>query len=381
MLMGIRFAPQSQWIGLACLAACFFTATVHAAPSVNLECVLNTVLKGDTQAPGTDQPTCGQMYSQHDGAVVVTLQDGTALVAGGFTTAIGQYGGITTVAEIYQPRTGTFSRVGAMPITPQIPQYVLLGNGQVLVADDGEGGSAIYMPGQYKFAQVGSLIGQFTDFTLTAFGSSSALVAGGNTNAVALTQAQVYNAGSKTYTATGSLHQGRFWHRAVELANGRVLVVGGLVPDGTGHFVPTTSAEIYDPATGKFSSAGNMITARARPYVIRLPSGKVLIAGGDNPVAQPYQEFAAAELYDPATGIFSATGPMTGPGCCGQPFLLKSGKAMLGGEVYDPATGTFSGSSGQSLLDGGFAVLHTGQVLMPAFILDSVQAYTYQPQQ
>ena len=70
-----------------------------------------------------------------------------------------------------------------------------------------------------------------------------------------------------------------------------MLLAGGTTDNGG---KPTQTAELYDPATGKFTSAGNMATPRSGHSAALLSNGKVLIVGGA----------AGAELYDPATNTF-----------------------------------------------------------------------------
>src|SRR5690349_219032 len=65
-------------------------------------------------------------------------------------------------------------------------------------------------------------------------------------------------AGAQTFTATGSMSVARDSHTATLLPSGKVLIAGG--EDSTG--TPLASAELYDPATGTFSSTGSMTTAR-----------------------------------------------------------------------------------------------------------------------
>jgi hypothetical protein len=75
------------------------------------------------------------------------------------------------------------------------------------------------------------------------------------------------------------------------LANGKVLITGGW--DGRSSMA---SAELYDPATGSFSSTGSMSSARAGHTATLLASGKALITGGYHAGNETY---ASAELYTP----------------------------------------------------------------------------------
>ena len=112
---------------------------------------------------------------------------------------------------------------------------------------------------------------------------------------------------SGTWATTGSmttLSAGNV--SATLLQNGQVLAAGGL--NGSTYLA---SAELYNPATGTWSATGSMTTVRsAGPFTAtRLQDGEVLIAGGaQNPSSSA---LASAELYNPATGTFTATGSMT----------------------------------------------------------------------
>jgi len=144
-----------------------------------------------------------------------------------------------------------------------------------------------------------------------------------------LKNAELYDAGSGTWSATGSLGTALAGHTATLLQNGKVLVVGG------------ASAELYDPASATWTTTGTLITPRGSHTATLLQNGKVLVAGGDGggfPIA-------SAELYDPATGIWTATGDMTTARYWHTATLLLNGKVLVvgyfsaGAELYDPATG------------------------------------------
>jgi hypothetical protein len=117
-------------------------------------------------------------------------------------------------------------------------------------------------------------------------------------------------------------------HTATLLANGRVLIAGG--NDTNGHAV--ASAELYDPKTGTFSPTGQMTTARGYHTATLLADGRVLIAGG-NPGAWSYQGpmLDSADIYDPQTGTFKATGSMAGVRAFHAAALLADGRVLVTG--------------------------------------------------
>jgi hypothetical protein len=103
------------------------------------------------------------------------------------------------------------------------------------------------------------------------------------------------------FEETGSLLTARAGHTATLLPNGKVLVAAGL----DSNFVPLTSAELYDPATGTWTATGSLAAARYDHTATLLPNGKVLVAGGSFALA-------SAELYDP---VRSPRTPFAHPLC------------------------------------------------------------------
>jgi hypothetical protein len=117
----------------------------------------------------------------------------------------------------------------------------------------------------------------------------------------------------------------RVGQTATLLPSGQVLIVGG-----EGDAGPLASTELYDPKTGQFSRTASMTTAREDHTATLLSDGRVLVAGGVDAggVSSP---LASAELYDPKTGEFSAAGSMTTGRDSPSATLLPDGRVLIVG--------------------------------------------------
>jgi hypothetical protein len=99
------------------------------------------------------------------------------------------------------------------------------------------------------------------------------------------------------------MSQGRIDPVVAVLPSGRVLVAGGYGPVAQGGYGPLASVEIYDPATGLFAATGSMSVPRWRLTATSLADGQILIVGGSD---ASFSALDTAEIYDPATGAFTA---------------------------------------------------------------------------
>jgi trimeric autotransporter adhesin len=132
-------------------------------------------------------------------------------------------------------------------------------------------------------------------------------------------------------TTQANLNTGRYLHSATLLDNGQILIAGGINCSAAGVCTYLNSAEIYDPVSSSFIATGAMAQTRSAPAVL-LNNGNVLIAGGytcDN--SGNCSSLGSAELYNPSTGNFSSTGSMTTARDGHTATLLSNGRVLIAG--------------------------------------------------
>ena len=122
-------------------------------------------------------------------------------------------------------------------------------------------------------------------------------------------------------------------HSAALLTNGQVLVMGGTTVDFDG--VTVTSAELYNPATGAWTATGSMLQSRERHTATVLQNGQVLVAGGDYYDGVNAGFLTECELYDPTLGTWSATASMSTARYGARAALLLDGRVLEAGGDTD----------------------------------------------
>lgn len=117
-----------------------------------------------------------------------------------------------------------------------------------------------------------------------------------------------FAAGGGSWAPAASMSQARGFYSLTLLDDGRVLLAGGYVQ---GPKRSLSGCEIYDPLSDSWTPTGDLFTARAGHAAVRLSDGRVLVAGGQTYTPNERSlNLSSAEIYDPATGLWTPTRSM-----------------------------------------------------------------------
>ncbi len=363
------------------------------------------------------------------------LADGDVLVTGGDSQFLT---GTLGSAETYHVANNTWTVVGRMTSSRFFHAQATLADGSVMVAGGAYGRGSAYnaFPSTDRYDPVAGTWGAIGDmqvvqgaapkqsgrtfFTATTIGNGMILAAGGIGTGTNPNQTQVFKSAelfdpsSGTWTLTADMNVTRAEHAAVELADGRAMVISGATASKA-----TATVEIFTPGAasrtqaatialrrnassrlapmrltsarpsftraaigrasgrGTWTVTGSMNFARESEPAILLKDGRVLIEGCTDPFGSGG---TSAELYDPTTGTWSLTGSMNVPRCRHAAQLLPDGRVLVVGgdggtqphwwssaEIYDPTTGqwTMTGMMNSPRTLGALLPLPGGLFLAP----------------
>jgi hypothetical protein len=318
------------------------------------------------------------------GETATLLPNGNVLVAGG-NPQFNRRGLSRATAELYDPSTGRWTLTGSMREAREGHAAVRLANGQVLVLGGGDASDArparllssaeLYDPNTGMWTDTGQLTSARSGATATFLPDGTVLVTGGVSSSADRPErsAEIYDPVTGTLAKTGSMSVARNGHTATLLPDGHVLVVGGQCCTEPA----VASAELYDPVNGTWSGTGALGEARRNHTAVLLLNGKVLVYGGDRGNSRS-PGIGTAELYDPVTGVWVATGSQGSAGNLfeaqggGQPKPLPDGNVLAAtyggaGELYDPSSGSWTtiGGLGGDL----YTYIHTSTLLVDGRVL------------
>lgn len=305
-----------------------------------------------------------------------------ALVVSGMLLGFGCDGRSVVAPEIpTKPDTASIGEVvptGRLTTARAAHTATLLPDGSVLFIGgmNGAGSSSeAYDPDEGAFSsRARTLSARDGGHAAVLLPSGLVLVTGGWSDDAVSATAELYDPATDRFSAAGSMQVARSAHAAMLLPSGEVLIIGGF--DGSNRL---DSAELYDPRTGKFTRTGSMAEPRSEFAAAALPDGRVLVTGGNRSRGQL---LASAEIYDRATGAFQQAGEMTVARHKHGAATLSDGRVLiLGGsdardgrgrysstELFDPRKGGFTKIADMNAARFKFprAVvrLDTGQVLV-----------------
>lgn len=258
------------------------------------------------------------------------------------------------------PQGMTLSAAGVLSGTPtQAGSFTITVNAQDTQGQDAPPQNFTIEVLAKGFLPTGSMQVARTLHTATLLNDGKVLVTGGVNISAFPTTAELYDPATRKFSqTTGTLSTIRVSPSATLLKSGKVLVVGGKGGDGT----QLASAELYDPVSQTFAiTTGSMTSTRSYHMATLLSDGTVLITGGlDLAGDGSGTPVASAEIYDPATNAFTVTGSMSTGRFFHSATLLGNGKVLIAGgldsgtslstaELYDPATKTFTPAGSMSV--------------------------------
>src|SRR5271166_5108866 len=313
------------------------------------------------------------MTSPRANAAAIRLRDGRVLICGG--TATGEVGGVLSSAELYDPAASTFTPTGAMTVPRSGQTITMLRDGRVLLTG---GVQNVGFRSQLASAEIYD----------PASGTFNGVQTSGS--------AEIYDPSSGGFSLTGRLNQPRVAHVAALLGSGKVLIAGGGRGGMPSGYISYDTAELYDPVTGSFTAMGaHMKSDRVGAAAVRPNDGRVLIVGGKsgrvvtgrNLNLRSLTPLNTAEIFDPESGTFTRTGDMSAPHYLPTATTLDDGNVLVVGgwiiqgpvvvgmrdaEVYQPATNVFSQVTPTNVarLTNTATLLNDGEVLIAGGVAD-----------
>lgn len=275
---------------------------------------------------------------------VGAVESGRAYVVGPvtadvtFTLVVTKPAGVETVALVVPLRYR--ERIREEPpsaIARTQHGAVTLPDGRVLLVAGSSSGalnwtnSETYRADDGSFTPVGELSTGRSGPAVAAMPDGTAFVCGGNTNTASFevaTRLEQWDPATLAWSVRGNLRSNRSGHTATALADGRLLVIGGIA---TGGLLSDRDAEIYQSGAGVRAPANEMLARRTGHTATVRSDGTVLVLGGVR--VETGELLATSERFDPVSEQFAPSAPLRHPRTGHTSVRLGDGSILvLGGE-------------------------------------------------
>ena len=281
------------------------------------------------------------------------LKNGKILVVGGANSV-----GVLKTCELYDPKTNKFSPTGSLSVPRAGHTASLLPDGRVLIAGglsdisnalkaigSMKKSTEIYNPKTGTFSKGPNMSRERIAHTASTLPDGTILLAGGiSLNGFfrlpgMTNRCEIFDAKTNRFRGAASLPFSIAAHSQITLKSGRILVVGGarsslLITDAK----PMKDVARYDPASGKWARMPSLAIARTLPSLAQLSNGKILVIGGAQGTLDKPTATASCEFFDPKTPKFSPAASL-GISRAGSPAL-----SLSEGQIFVVGGGTGQGS-------------------------------------
>ena len=253
---------------------------------------------------------------------------------------------VRTALAVFDSETDSWTHLSDIPSSRIFADVVPLNDGRILIVGgvDGTPGSVAadsldvvetYDPGIEEWqtlepmneAAVEQALVSLADGRVLAIGGSGSLIMRWET-----ARAEIFDPATNTWTLTGEMNLSRVSPKAIALTDGRILVTGGQDPHST-TYGDSPDSEIYDPDTGEWTLTGPMSTRRMNHTLTLLPDGRVLAAGGEDLQSSEYILYSSTEVFDPETNTWSPGPELSQPRSSHSATLMPDGRVLLAGGI------------------------------------------------
>jgi hypothetical protein len=207
-------------------------------------------------------------------------------------------------------------------------------------------------------------------------------------NAAATKSIELVVANGWSQATTGAMNCSHTKPSILKLTSGKVFVTGN-------QYALSKCAEIFDPETGVFTRTNDMALARKNPFLFNLADGRVLILGGVQTKYPPSTTVYSVqpEIYDPSDGSFTIVETFHN-GYSNQPWMPMVSQAiqmsdgrifLLSGNtdsvIFDPLTGIViqSAATLYPRTAGAMAPLSDGRILLIGGHVSPTTAEVFDP--